>query len=135
MLKSPCFHALQVRLSVIRTLDASSACTRELSLTLAWLQVLPTDVDYRVMLTFLEFYQSLVKFVNFKLYHMLGAPYPPSADPKLQAAAADLAAIMQDLAQPRIQRAGAPFLLLQSTHFWELLCSPQQNQHVSDAHR
>ena len=61
-------------------------------------QVLPNDVDYRVMLTFLEFYLTLLKFVNFKLYHMIGAPYPPSADPKLQAAAADLAAIMKDMA-------------------------------------
>lgn len=35
-------------------------------------QVLPPDVDYKVMLTFLEFYQTLSQFVNFKLYHMLG---------------------------------------------------------------
>lgn len=35
-------------------------------------QVLPTDVDYRVMLTFLEFYSTMLQFVNFKLYHMLG---------------------------------------------------------------
>ena len=31
-------------------------------------QVLPYDVDYRVMLTFLEFYRCLMGFVNFKLY-------------------------------------------------------------------
>lgn len=69
------------------------------------LQVLPNDVDYRVMLTFLEFYQTLLKFVNFKLYHMIGAPYPPTADPKLHAAAAELASIMQDLAAyPRHQQ-------------------------------
>lgn len=35
-------------------------------------QVLPTDVDYRVMLTFLEFYNTLLQFVNFKLYHTIG---------------------------------------------------------------
>lgn len=35
------------------------------------MQVLPTDVDYRVMLTFLEFYETMMQFVNFKLYHML----------------------------------------------------------------
>lgn len=28
---------------------------------------LPLDVDYRVMMTFLEFYQILLRFVNFKL--------------------------------------------------------------------
>ncbi|KAG1242892.1 hypothetical protein G6F68_016006 [Rhizopus microsporus] len=31
-------------------------------------QNIPTDVDFRVMLTFLEFYRTLVGFVNFKLY-------------------------------------------------------------------
>ena len=36
------------------------------------LQVLPVDVDYKVMLTFLEFYSTLLQFVNFRLYHGLG---------------------------------------------------------------
>jgi pescadillo protein len=35
-------------------------------------QVLPPDVDFTVMLTFLEFYATLVQFVMFKLYHNLG---------------------------------------------------------------
>ena len=59
------------------------------------LQVLPTDVDYRVMLTFLEFYQTLLQFVNYKLYNTLGVRYPPVVDPKLDEAAAGLASIMQ----------------------------------------
>lgn len=58
-------------------------------------QVLPSDVDYRVMLTFLEFYSTLLQFVNFKLYHTLGVRYPPVVDPKLERAAAGLAALMQ----------------------------------------
>lgn len=29
---------------------------------------LPAEVDYKVMLTFLEFYETLIKFVNFKLF-------------------------------------------------------------------
>ncbi len=33
---------------------------------------LPIDVDYRVMVTFLDFYLVMLKFVNFKLYSMLG---------------------------------------------------------------
>ncbi len=37
---------------------------------------LPTDVDYRVMHTFLEFYQTLLGFVNFKLFSRLGWSYP-----------------------------------------------------------
>jgi pescadillo protein len=36
-----------------------------------------SDVDYKVMMTFLEFYQTLLGFVNFKLFHSLGLAYPP----------------------------------------------------------
>jgi pescadillo len=39
---------------------------------------LPLDVDYRVMVTFLDFYLVMLKFVNFKLYSMLGLEYPPT---------------------------------------------------------
>ena len=38
---------------------------------------LPIDVDYRVMVTFLDFYLTLLKFVNFKLYSSLNLQYPP----------------------------------------------------------
>ncbi|KAL3140127.1 hypothetical protein ABBQ38_004404 [Trebouxia sp. C0009 RCD-2024] len=62
-------------------------------------QVLPADVDYRVMLTFLEFYQTLLQFVNYKLYHSLSVHYPPVLDSKLEEAAAGLASIMHDIAQ------------------------------------
>ena len=58
-------------------------------------QVLPADVDYRVMLTFLDFYHTLLQFVLFKLYHALGVRYPPQVDPRLEEAAAGLTAIMQ----------------------------------------
>ena len=40
--------------------------------------ITPSDVDYRVMLTFLQFYETLLKFVNFKLYHDQGWYYPPT---------------------------------------------------------
>ena len=69
------------------------------------LQVLPADVDYRVMLTFLEFYQTLLQFVNFKLYHSLSVHYPPLLDSKLEEAAAGLASIMQDIAQHQAHKA------------------------------
>jgi len=39
-------------------------------------QRLPFDVDYKVMGTFTEFYISLLKFVNFKLFSDLGLSYP-----------------------------------------------------------
>lgn len=40
-------------------------------------QEMPSDVDFRVMLTFLEFYSALLGFVNFNLYHSLNLKYPP----------------------------------------------------------
>ncbi|KAG8146130.1 hypothetical protein E2320_012520 [Naja naja] len=38
----------------------------------------PTDVDYRVMATFTEFYTTLLGFVNFRLYQTLNLHYPQS---------------------------------------------------------
>lgn len=40
-------------------------------------QTLPYNVDYKVMLTFLEFYLTMLKFVLFKLYRGLNLVYPP----------------------------------------------------------
>jgi hypothetical protein len=79
-------------------------------------QVLPVDVDYRVMLTFLEFYHTLLQSVNYKLYHSLGVQYPPVVDPKMEEAAAGLEAIMQVRAQlPSAAAAAMNMQPLQST--------------------
>uniref|UniRef100_A0A5F9DE09 Pescadillo homolog n=1 Tax=Oryctolagus cuniculus TaxID=9986 RepID=A0A5F9DE09_RABIT len=40
----------------------------------------PTDVDYRVMATFTEFYTTLLGFVNFRLYQSLNLQYPPKLE-------------------------------------------------------
>ncbi|XP_051829084.1 pescadillo homolog [Antechinus flavipes] len=40
----------------------------------------PTDVDYRVMATFTEFYTTLLGFVNFRLYQTLNLQYPPKLE-------------------------------------------------------
>ncbi|KAI7849059.1 Pescadillo N-terminus-domain-containing protein [Circinella umbellata] len=54
--------------------------------TITWIvpyqfsQDVPTDVDFRVMLTFLEFYTTLMGFVNFRLYNELNITYPPKLD-------------------------------------------------------
>lgn len=40
-------------------------------------QKVPSDVDFRVMLTFLEFYTTMLGFVNFKLYSDMNLHYPP----------------------------------------------------------
>ena len=48
---------------------------------------IPTDVDFRIMLTFLEFYSTLLNFVLYKLYNESGMIYPPHIDiAKLKAA-------------------------------------------------
>ena len=40
------------------------------------------------MLTFLEFYETFLRFALFKLYHDLGLAYPPNLDDTTDAAAA-----------------------------------------------
>ncbi|XP_065502290.1 pescadillo homolog [Caloenas nicobarica] len=45
----------------------------------------PTDVDYRVMATFTEFYTTLLGFVNFRLYQSLNLVYPPKIDSQTDA--------------------------------------------------
>ena len=61
-------------------------------------QTLPEDVDYRVMLTFLEFYLAMMGFVNYKLYHDRALRYPPLLDTKLEDDAAGIVAVIHDLA-------------------------------------
>jgi len=39
-------------------------------------QFMPEDVDYKVMATFFEFYETLLQFVLYKLYNDLGVRYP-----------------------------------------------------------
>jgi pescadillo protein len=43
-------------------------------------QYLPQDVDYRVMMTFFEFYEVLLKFVLFKLFNDIGVRFPLPAN-------------------------------------------------------
>lgn len=47
----------------------------------------PTDVDYRVMATFTEFYTTLLGFVNFRLYQLLNLHYPPKLEGQAHAEA------------------------------------------------
>ena len=41
---------------------------------------IPSDVDFRIMLTFLEFYSTLMHFVLYRLYTDIGLVYPPKLD-------------------------------------------------------
>lgn len=49
-------------------------------------QVLPPDVDFKVMMTFLEFHQSTLQFVMFSLYSEMGIHYPPNVDDAVDSA-------------------------------------------------
>ncbi|KAL5155965.1 Pescadillo [Glycine soja] len=56
-------------------------------------QVVSDDVDITTMLNFLQLYEPLLSFVNFRLYHSINLKYPPILDPRLEALAADLYAL------------------------------------------
>ena len=40
---------------------------------------IPSDVDFKIMLTFLDFYRTLLGFVNFRLFKQVGWEYPLKA--------------------------------------------------------
>ncbi|KAJ4164910.1 hypothetical protein LMH87_006563 [Akanthomyces muscarius] len=50
------------------------------------------DVDFRIMGTFIEFYMTLLGFVNFRLYTSIGLKYPPKFDLVKDENAAELGA-------------------------------------------
>ncbi|KAJ9102934.1 hypothetical protein QFC20_004900 [Naganishia adeliensis] len=49
-------------------------------------QTVPADVDFRILLTFLDLYRTLTSFVLFKLYTDENLVYPPQLDVKLDEA-------------------------------------------------
>ncbi|KAF9116500.1 mRNA-binding ribosome synthesis protein nop7 [Mortierella sp. AM989] len=73
--------------------------------TITWLvpyqfsQDVPTDVDFRVMLTFLEFHQTLCGFVNYRLYSDVNLVYPPTLDLKLDEGGAGMNALIIESTQ------------------------------------
>ena len=58
-------------------------------------------VDYRVMLSFLELYEAVLTFVNYKLYHDLGLVYPPPIDNEADAAGLHLSTVLMEKAAPK----------------------------------
>merc|ERR1719162_2615862 len=70
-------------------------------------QDLPPEVDFRVMLTFLEFYRAMVKFINFKLYKDLGLEYPPKRNKKQEDASAEVAALETEMREAGEARVAA----------------------------
>ena len=57
-----------------------------------FVQKVTGDVDYRIMGTFVEFYTTLLGFVNFRLYTSIGLVYPPKFDAISDERGAELAA-------------------------------------------
>ncbi|CAG8453632.1 1007_t:CDS:2 [Paraglomus occultum] len=62
-------------------------------------QRVPDDVDFRVMLTFLEFYQTLLGFVLYKLYADENLKYPPIMEIDKDESAAGLDALLIERAR------------------------------------
>ena len=52
------------------------------------------DVDFRIMGTFVEFYTTLLGFVNFRLYTSIGLVYPPRFDAKSDEQGGELGAFI-----------------------------------------
>lgn len=50
------------------------------------------DIDFRIMGTFVEFYTTLLGFVNYRLYTSIGLVYPPRFNADLDAQGAELSA-------------------------------------------
>ena len=57
-----------------------------------FVQRVTQDVDYRIMGTFVEFYCTLLGFINYRLYTSIGLVYPPRFDTKSDEKGAELAA-------------------------------------------
>lgn len=57
-----------------------------------FVQQVAGDIDFRIMGTFVEFYTTLLGFVNFRLYTSIGLVYPPKFDVRSDEQGAELAA-------------------------------------------
>ncbi|KAF3917961.1 Pescadillo [Dactylellina cionopaga] len=57
-------------------------------------QNVPADVDFRIMLTFMDFYTTLLGFVMFRLYTLDGLVYPPKFDKEMDEKGAGLRAFV-----------------------------------------
>ena len=58
------------------------------------LSQIPSDIDFRIMMTFLELYQTLLGFTFYKLYSDINLVYPPTFDAEKDDAAAGIGALL-----------------------------------------
>ena len=62
------------------------------------------DVDLRIMSTFVDFYTTLLGFVNFRLYTSIGLVYPPKLDVESEEQGAELSAFQLEGQNGETQR-------------------------------
>lgn len=72
-------------------------------------QLRDASVDYHVMVTFLEFYRVMLKFVLFRLFAEGGYAYPPRTDPELDAQGKFLGSVVAKPLEDREDAAAAAF--------------------------
>ncbi|KAB5549881.1 Pescadillo N-terminus-domain-containing protein [Coniochaeta sp. 2T2.1] len=73
------------------------------------------DIDFRIMGTFVEFYMTLLGFINYRLYTSIGLKYPPKFDQSKDDQAGELGAftleglnpVAQDDASKQVTSSGA----------------------------
>ncbi|KAH7018359.1 Pescadillo N-terminus-domain-containing protein [Microdochium trichocladiopsis] len=66
------------------------------------------DIDFRIMGTFVEFYMTLLKFINFRLYTAAGLKYPPVFDQAKDDLAGELGAFKLEGNRAAIEGEQAP---------------------------
>lgn len=59
-----------------------------------FVQRITSDVDFRIMGTFVEFYTTLLGFVNYRLYTSIGLVYPPKFNAKSDEQGGELSALI-----------------------------------------
>lgn len=69
-------------------------------------QNIPSDIDFRIMLTFLEFYTTLLHFVLYRLYTEKGLVYPPPIKQNRANGVGGISAYILD-SQPKLKAAMA----------------------------
>lgn len=60
-------------------------------------QTMPDEVDFKIMVSFLDFYLAMLKFVNFKLYSDAGMVYPPKRNTVKDGASLEVGALELDM--------------------------------------
>lgn len=74
------------------------------------------DVDYRIMGTFVQFYSTLLGFVNFRLYTTIGLVYPPKFNVETDEGGAELSAFTLEGREVKALEAEQPVKAITNGH-------------------